>query len=163
MQLLLQHCCKTSWKAILRVLPLTPLKLVLQQMRLLQVAWTLTSDWIKLRGNHAIHKSYVTFCKTICLGPVKLGTQHVQIFFARSRTTLYSVTQQLFATWEVCGKKRNITIQFVLQHCCGASCSFRCLFYLPSNISCFHIRTLGFVFFWSIILFLNMIEKWISL
>ena len=26
--------------------------------------WILTSDWIKLRGSHAIHGSYITCCKT---------------------------------------------------------------------------------------------------
>ena len=31
---------------------------------LLQVTWILTSDWITLRGSHAIHGSYVTSCKT---------------------------------------------------------------------------------------------------
>ena len=29
-----------------------------------KVAWILTSDWIKLRANHAIHGSYVTCCVT---------------------------------------------------------------------------------------------------
>ena len=36
-QLVLQHCCKTSWKAMLRVL-LASFELVLQQIRLLQIA-----------------------------------------------------------------------------------------------------------------------------
>ena len=36
-QLVLQHCCKTSWIAMLRVLP-PKIKPVLQQIRLLQVA-----------------------------------------------------------------------------------------------------------------------------
>ena len=62
-QLVLQHCCKRSWIAMLRVLPPT-FKLVLQQTRLLQVAWILTSDWIKLRGSNAIHGMYVTCCNT---------------------------------------------------------------------------------------------------
>ena len=62
-QLVLQHCCKTSWKATLRVLPAT-FKPVFQQTRLLQVAWILASDWIKLHGSHAIRGIYVTFCNT---------------------------------------------------------------------------------------------------
>ena len=37
---------------------------VLLHIRLLQVAWILTSDRIKLRANHAIHGSYVTCCVT---------------------------------------------------------------------------------------------------
>ena len=48
-QLVLQHCCKTSWKAILRSL-LPRFKPLLQQIRLLQVAWILTSDWINYTG-----------------------------------------------------------------------------------------------------------------
>ena len=63
MQLVLQHCCTTCWKAMLRVLP-PMFKPVWQQIRLLQVAWILISDWIKLRGSHAIHGSYVTCSKT---------------------------------------------------------------------------------------------------
>ena len=62
MQLVLQHYRKAGWKAMLRVLP-PILKPVLQQITL-QVAWILTSDWIKLRGNYAIHSSYITCCKT---------------------------------------------------------------------------------------------------
>ena len=45
-----------SSKAMLTVLPPT-FKSVLQQIRLLQVAWIQTSDWITLRGSHAIHRS----------------------------------------------------------------------------------------------------------
>ena len=53
---------KNCWKAMLLYLPLT-FKPVLYQIRLLQVAWILTSDWIKLRGIHAIYGIYVTCCK----------------------------------------------------------------------------------------------------
>ena len=60
-QVALQNCGKTSWRVLL-----PSFKCVLQQIRLLQVSWILTSDWIKLRGSHAIHGSYVTCCKT-CL------------------------------------------------------------------------------------------------
>ena len=48
-QLVLQHCCKTSWKAMLRGL-LPRFKPLSQQIRLLQVAWILTSDWINYTG-----------------------------------------------------------------------------------------------------------------
>ena len=40
------------------------MKHVLLQIRSLQVAWIPTSDWIKLRGSHAIYGSFVTCCKT---------------------------------------------------------------------------------------------------
>ena len=63
MQLVSEHCSRTSWKAMLRVLP-TTFKPVLQQISLLQVAWILTSDWTRLRGSHAIDGSCVTCCKT---------------------------------------------------------------------------------------------------
>ena len=100
------------------------MKLVLQQIRLLQVAWILTSDWIKLRGNHAIHGSYVTCCKQVCLGPVKRAT--CTDFVAKSRTTLYFL-QKILATCSnlicckadlnVASKTRNIAIQIVLKQC----------------------------------------------
>ena len=35
-----------------------------QQMSLLQVAWILTSNWVKLSGSRAIQVNYVTYCKT---------------------------------------------------------------------------------------------------
>ena len=45
-QLVLQHCREPFWNTELHVLPPT-FKPVLQQTRLLQVVWILTSDWIK--------------------------------------------------------------------------------------------------------------------
>ena len=107
------------------------MKLVLQQIRLLQVAWILTSDWMKLRGNHAIHGSYVTCCKQVCLGPVKRAT--CTDFVAKSRTTLYFL-QQILATCSnlicckadlnVASKTRNIAIQIVLKQCWKTKCTF---------------------------------------
>ena len=47
----------------LRILPPT-FKPVSQQIRLLQVAFILDSDWKNLRGSRAIRGSYVTYCKT---------------------------------------------------------------------------------------------------
>ena len=46
--------CILSWKALLRVLPpkLSPTYLATNQV--LQDAWIQTSDWLKLRGRHAI-------------------------------------------------------------------------------------------------------------
>ena len=77
---------------MLRVLPLT-FKPVLQQISLLQVAWTLTFDWIKITrdSRHTGELSYVTFAD---LRPVKRAT--CTDFVAKSRTTLY-FRQQLFA------------------------------------------------------------------
>ena len=50
-----KQCCEFYWPTF---------KPVLQQIRLLQVAWILTSDWTRLRGSHAIDWSDVTCCKT---------------------------------------------------------------------------------------------------
>ena len=56
---------------MLRVLSLT-FKPFLQQIRLLQVASILTSDWIRLPGSQEIYdRSYITCCKRSLLGPVK--------------------------------------------------------------------------------------------
>ena len=72
---------------MLRVWPPT-FKPVLQQIRLSQVVcWVLTSDWIKLRGSHAIQGSYVTSSKQVCLGPVE-----------RATCTTFYFLQQIFAT-----------------------------------------------------------------
>ena len=59
------------------------IKPVLQQIRLLQVAWILTSDWIKLRRSHTIYGSYVTRPKTRLLWAAKCRTtlQFLQQFF----------------------------------------------------------------------------------
>ena len=54
-------CCKTGWKVMFRVLSPT-FKPVLQQIRFLEIALILTSNWIKSHGNHAMHGSYVTCC-----------------------------------------------------------------------------------------------------
>ena len=102
----LQHCCKTIWKVTLRVLPLT-FKPVLQHIRLLEAAWILSSDWIELRGSHAIHGIHVT---------IKRSTN--TCFAAKSRTTPYTATTWIVArqVWSVGGKTRNIALQLVLQH-----------------------------------------------
>ena len=63
--------------------------------RLLRVAWILTSDWIKLCGSHAIHRSYVTSCKTSL--PWAAKTRSMYRFCCKKWTTLYFL-QQLFAT-----------------------------------------------------------------
>jgi len=75
-----------------RVQPPT-FKSVLDQIQLLQDAWILTSDWIKLRGSHAIHKS-VTCCKTSLSRVSETCTD----FVARVQRTTFYFLQQLFAT-----------------------------------------------------------------
>ena len=130
MQVILQHICKTSSIAMLRVLPLrNQTCLAANQV----VASCVNTDfWLdKLRGNHAIHGSYVTSYKTsLPWEPVKRATW--TDFVAKSRTTL-SFLQQIFATcnnlicWKTglkeTSKTSNIVIQLVLQQCCKTSCT----------------------------------------
>ena len=123
-------CSKMCCKAMLRVSP-PSFKPVSQQIRLLHVAQTLTSDWLKSSGSHTIHWIYVTCCKAVCLGSVKreISTYYV----TKSRTSLYFPQElsQLATTWFIArqvwfvgGKTRNIAIQLVLQQCCITSCTF---------------------------------------
>ena len=65
MQLLFCNSCfKTSWKAMLRVLPPT-FKPISKKMKAVpSYVNILTSDWIKLRGSHTIRGSCFTCCKT---------------------------------------------------------------------------------------------------
>ena len=55
-QLVLQHCCRTSGKTMLRVLPATDQTCLATNQ--------VVAGWTKLRASHAIHGSYVTCCKT---------------------------------------------------------------------------------------------------
>ena len=57
---LVLHCCKTSWKAMLRMLPSRNQTCLATY----QVAWILTSGWIQLGGTHVVHGGCVTCCKT---------------------------------------------------------------------------------------------------
>ena len=45
--------------------------------------WILTSDWIKLRGSHAIHRSYVTCLKTSLSWAGKTRNIHIQILLQK--------------------------------------------------------------------------------
>ena len=71
----------------LRILPPT-FKPVSQQIRLLQFAFILDSDWKKLRGSRAIRGSYVTCCKTSSPWAGKTRASCTD-FLAKSRTTFY--------------------------------------------------------------------------
>ena len=133
MQLVLQRRYKTIWITILRVLP-PQIEPVLQQIRSLQVAWILTSDWIKLRRSHAIHGSYITSCTTSL--PWAGKTRIMCRFVLKSRTTLYRhFLQQIFEKranlsccktgLNVASKTRNVAIQLVLRQCWKTrSCTF---------------------------------------
>ena len=68
LQHVLQKCWKrVEWRCYAFYHP--HIKPVLQQIRLLQVAWLLTYDWIKLRRSHTIYGSYVTLPIQDCFGP----------------------------------------------------------------------------------------------
>ena len=73
----------------------------MQQIRLLQVARILTSDWIKLRGSHAIQQSHVT-CLTTSL-PWAGKTPTRTDFVAKSTTmsTFWNNFSQPAAIWFV--------------------------------------------------------------
>ena len=126
MQLVLKHNCKTSWKTILRVLPPSFKPVLYEQIRLLLVAWIVTSDWIKVRGNHARPGFTSLVAKQVCLGRVERAT--CKHFVAKSRTNLYFL-QKFFATSNnlICcktglnlGVKMTSNIAFLLFTCiCG--------------------------------------------
>ena len=90
MQLVLQHCGKTSWNAKLRVFPPT-FKLVLQQIRLAQVVPSCvnTDFWLDkiTRESHTTRELRHWLQKQVCLGPVKRATR--TDFVARSTTTKF--------------------------------------------------------------------------
>ena len=71
------------------------IKPVLQQIRLLQVAWITTSDWLKLRGSHKYTQEWPTCCKTGF--PWAGKSCNMYRFPARWRTALYFL-QRGFAT-----------------------------------------------------------------
>ena len=64
-------------------------------MKVAEFAWILTSDWIKLCGSHAIHRSYVTSCKTSL--PWADKTRSMYRFCCKKWTTLYFLQQLLAA------------------------------------------------------------------
>lgn len=103
------------WRTMLRVLPST-FKPLLKQIRLLQVIitriLTLNSDWLILRGRHAIYGRYVTCCKTslhlrraTCADFVaKPLSTFCNIFFATSNNLIF----YQIGFWFVSGKMHNI-------------------------------------------------------
>ena len=71
------------------------IKPVLQKIRLLQVAWIATSDWLKLRGSHKYSQQRPTCCKTGL--PWASKSCNMYRFPAKWRTILYFL-DQVFAT-----------------------------------------------------------------
>ena len=104
-QLVLQHCCKTSWIAKLPVSTT-----MLKPVKMLHVAgWILTS---RFHESHAIHGVRGLAAKQVCHGPVKRAT--CTGFVAKSRSTLYFLqpaktwfVQDRLASWVV---KRTTSI-----------------------------------------------------
>ena len=131
--------------AILSVLPPTNQT---RLPRLLQVAWILTFNCIKLRGSHACHTRviYVLDTKQVCLGPVKRATCTDVVAKSRTppprgRTTVYLLSQPT-ATWFVAETGLNVasktppaTSRF--NSCCKTSCTgFFCPFCRTSSLAC---------------------------
>ena len=121
---------------MLRVLPPT-FKPVLQQMSLLQVAWILTSNWVKLSGSRAIQVNYVTYCKTSLRWAGK--TRDIYWFRCNKIELLSTfcnpfpqpVTNWFVArqVWFVGNQTRNVAIRLALEQSNRTSCRFFCLFY----------------------------------
>ena len=77
-----------------------------------QVVASLTFDWIKFRGSHAIHGRVTSLvAKQVCLGPLKRATR--TDFVTKSRTNLYflqqlsTTSQDRFDAWVI---KRAISL-----------------------------------------------------
>lgn len=71
------------------------IKPLLQQIRLLQVAWITTSDWLKLRRSHKYTQEWPSCCKSGL--PWAGKSCNMYRFRAKWRTTLY-FPQHVFAT-----------------------------------------------------------------
>ena len=74
---------------------------VMQQIRLLQVARKMTSNWIKLRGSHAIQESNVTCLKTSLPWAGKTPTRTDFVATSRTMSTFWNNFSQPAAIWFV--------------------------------------------------------------
>ena len=74
---------------------------VRQQIKLLQVARILTSDWIKLRGSHAIRESHVTCLKTSLPWAGTTPTRTDFVVKSRTMSTFWNNFSQPAAIWFV--------------------------------------------------------------
>ena len=84
----------------LRILPPT-FKAVSLQIRLLQVACILDSDWKKLRGSRAIGGSYVTGCKTSLLWAGKTRATKTELLSTFRNLHPSDLLQDRFDSWVV--------------------------------------------------------------
>ena len=84
----------------LRILPPT-FKPVSLQIRLLQVACILDSDWEKLRGSRAIGGSYVTCCKTSLLWAGKTRATKIELLSTFRNLHPSDLLQDRFDSWVV--------------------------------------------------------------
>ena len=124
-QLVLQHCCKTSWIAKLPVLTT-----MLKPVKMLHVGWILTS---RFHESHAIHGVTWLAAKQVCHGPVKRAT--CTGFVAKSRSTLYFLqpaktwfVQERYASWVV--KRTTSIINSFDSNVTKQVAHFSCPFYL---------------------------------
>ena len=95
------------------------------QIRLLQIAWILSSDWIKWRGSHARHaRELLTCCKTRL--PWVGKTRIMYRFYCKKLELLSNHNLQTTwflarKVWFVGGKTRNTVIKLILQYYCKTS------------------------------------------
>ena len=100
-----------------------------QQMSLLQVAWILTSNWVKLSGSRAIQVNYVTYCKT----SLRWAGKTRNIYWFRCNkiellSTFCNPFPQPVTNWFVArfvgNQTRNVAIRLALEQSNRTSCTF---------------------------------------
>ena len=86
---------------------------VWQQIRLLQVARILTSDWIKLRGSHAIQESHVTCLKTSLPWAGKTPTRTDFVAKSRTMSTFWNNFLQPATIWFVASMDNRTSLSII--------------------------------------------------
>ena len=86
---------------------------VWQQIRLLQVARILTSDWIKLRGSHATQESHVTCLKTSLPWAGKTPTRTDFVAKSRTMSTFWNNFLQPATIWFVASMDNRTSLSII--------------------------------------------------
>ena len=121
------HCCKTSWKAMLRMFPSRNQTCLVTY----QVAWILTSGWIKIHGTHVIHRGCVTCCKTSLPWAGKtrnmstlLQNKELLSTYCQNFSGLETNSFVARQVWFLGGNMRNIAFHLTLQQWSKTSSTF---------------------------------------
>ena len=86
---------------------------VRQQIKLLQVARILTSDWIKLRRSHAIQESHVTCLKTSLPWAGKTPTRTDFVAKSRTMSTFWNNFLQPATIWFVASMDNRTSLSII--------------------------------------------------